>query len=209
MYKITEGITKLSMVTPLPPHLRCKGVCEKALSNRVFSIAEGRLDKIIEGFQVDGSFTGTPIYTLTFDGDRVRSIIHASGDRVGMPEHVVITKNFAMADTFSDANCSLELPPTKYTIRDDLFKSSPGGPFKNARVGKKATEKLVEMSLVDLSADYTTGTSYATLSSVALDEQSFFTAVALKRKAEISVKAQKVIAEERAASKRRSHVTLG
>lgn len=65
----------------------------------------------------------TGCFTFTFEGDRATQIRHKSGLTKPLPEHVLITKRFALVDNWSDADASVQLAPVKYSCKE-LFEAT-------------------------------------------------------------------------------------
>jgi hypothetical protein len=78
-------------------------------------------------------------YSLVFDeaGEKVKSVVHASGDRIDLPSGAVFTKEYSLCDNFDDWGANLCLAPMPAVPLASFFQASKSGPWNATNfVGK-------------------------------------------------------------------------
>lgn len=86
-------------------------------------------EKCINGQTGEVNWAGKPLYDFEWDDEHfLKSVTHISGEKVDVPSHVRIKKDFQVQNPHSDLEAALVMPPLKQVVAEFFPKGA--GPWK-------------------------------------------------------------------------------
>lgn len=141
-------ICALPLSFPIAPELRLHHAMARFLTYRCGKFPR-RLKTVVANMSSVGDYhiKEGSCYTFNWVDDRAVEILHIDGGpAVPVPGHVVITREFAIANWFCDEAATAVLHPTAHPLKLLFSEAHPAGPYKCA-IDKKKRGNHVEQSV--------------------------------------------------------------
>lgn len=151
-YNIIEFSLQLNLATVVPEQCKDKKVCSRTLFKRAELVGH-RLHRIhdsVKDGKVDWQKCGSFYFTWDTTGAFVQKVHHRwTKTEVVLEDHVRITRNFTLNETWSDAVALVELAPVRFVLKE--FWPPGEGPHQYF-VKKLKSPELVSIAQLEAAA---------------------------------------------------------